>query len=182
VLGVRLSGWEYDVVARAASRLRAGRYSRRGLILGAAGALVGGTLLGGCGVDEAGKAPPSDAEVLDGLLQRELAAGAAVIGVAGSELIARQDALHARRLAARAGADLSGRPPAAADVASALARKQEAVFAYVQAVPRLRDPQLRVLVMQLAASEAEHIAALRLATGEEPVPDAFAGFVEAKAG
>jgi hypothetical protein len=50
------------------------------------------------------------------------------------------------------------------------------VFAYVEALPRLADPDLRVLVMRLAASEAEHIAALRLAAGREPVPDAFAGF------
>jgi hypothetical protein len=30
--------------------------------------------------------------------------------------------------------------------------------------------------MELAASEAEHLAALRLEAGDEPVPDAFAGF------
>jgi hypothetical protein len=146
--------------------------------LGAAGALVGGVLLGGCGADEAGKEPPTDAEVLDALLRRELAAGAAVIGVAGSELIARQDAMHARRLAAGAGAGPLDPPAAAQDVATALARKQEAVFAYVEALPRLVNPELRVLVMQIAASEAEHLAALRLATGEEPVPDPFAGFTE----
>ena len=147
--------------------------------LGAAGALVGGVLLGGCGAEEAGKDPPTDAEVLDGLLQRELAAGAAVIGVADSELIARQDALHARRLAAGSGGDVREDPPAAAqDVTTALARKQEAVFAYVEALPRLADPELRVLVMQIAASEAAHLAALRLAAGEDPVPDPFAGFTE----
>ena len=38
------------------------------------------------------------------------------------------------------------------------------------------SPDLRVLVMELAASEAEHLAALRLEAGDEPVPDAFAGF------
>jgi hypothetical protein len=32
--------------------------------------------------------------------------------------------------------------------------------------------------MQLAAGEAEHLAALRLAAGDEPVPDPFAGFTE----
>jgi hypothetical protein len=30
--------------------------------------------------------------------------------------------------------------------------------------------------MQLLASEAEHLAAMRLSAGEDPVPDAFAGF------
>ena len=42
-----------------------------------------------------------------------------------------------------------------------------------------RTPTCASLVMQIAASEAEHLAALRLAAGEEPVPDAFAGFAEA---
>jgi len=146
--------------------------------LGAAGALVGGALLGGCGAEEAGREPPSDAEVLGRLLRLELAAGAAVIGVAGAELIARQDALHARRLAAASGAQ--GREPAAAaqDAATALARKQEALFAYVEALPLLVDPELRVLVMQIAGSEAEHLAALRLATGKDPIPDPFAGFTD----
>jgi hypothetical protein len=153
--------------------------TRRRFLGSAAGALVGGALLGGCGAEEARKEPPTDAEVLDGLLRRELAAGAAIIGVAGSELIARQDALHARRLAARSGADLRRESPAATDdVPTALARKQEAVFAYVEALPRLADPEVRVLVMQIAASEAGHLAALRLALGEEPVPDPFAGFTE----
>jgi hypothetical protein len=144
--------------------------------LGAAGALVGGALLGGCGAEEAGKSPPTDAEVLEGLLRREREAGAAVIGVAGSELIARQDALHARRLASAAGAGVSRATTSAAHLPEALARKQQAVFAYVEALPRLADPDLRVLVMQLAASEAEHLAALRLAAGDDPVPDPFAGF------
>jgi hypothetical protein len=178
VLGVRLTVAEYDAVVRAASRLRAGSYNRRRFLGSAAGALVGGALLGGCGAEEARKDPPTDAEVLNGLLRRELAAGAAVIGVAGSDLIARQDALHAARLASLAGVDAGQAPEATDDVAAALARKQEAVFAYVEALPRLADPEVRVLVMQLAAGEAEQIAALRLAMGEEPVPDPFAGFTE----
>jgi hypothetical protein len=179
VLGVRLTVSEHDAVSRAASRLRAGSYSRRRFLGNAAGALVGGALLGGCGVDEAGKEPPTDAEVLDGLLRRELAAGAAVIGSPLAELVARQDHQHAERLAALVGVDVIQRGhPAAQDLATALRRKQEAVFAYVQALPRLADPEVRVLVMQLAASEAEHVAALRLAAGKDPVPDPFAGFTE----
>jgi hypothetical protein len=177
VLGVRLTVSKYDRGIRAASRLRAGSYSRR-RFLGAAGALLGGALIGGCGAEEAGKSPPTDAEVLEGLLRRERAAGAAVIGVSGSELIARQDALHARRLASLARADVGRGSTEAVELPEALVRKQQAVFAYVEAVPRLADPDLRVLVMQLAASEAEHLAALRLAAGQEPVPDAFAGFTE----
>jgi hypothetical protein len=149
-------------------------------LLGTAGALVGGALIGGCGVEEAGKSPPTDADVLRGLLRREQAAGAAVIGVSGSELIARQDALHARRLASLADARLQQGSVEAVELPEALRRKQQAVFADVEAVPRLVDPELRVLVMQLAASEAEHLAALRLDAGEEPVPDPFAGFTEAR--
>ena len=53
------------------------------------------------------------------------------------------------------------------------------MFDYVAALPQLADPELRVLVMELLASEAEHIAALRMAAGDEPVPDAFAGFTPA---
>jgi hypothetical protein len=145
---------------------------RRGF-LAAAGALV----LAGCGKDEAGEEPAPDAEVLDGLLRLELAAGAAVIGSPLAELLARQDAQHARRLATLAGASLPERA-AAHELAAALASKQEAVFGYVQALPRLADPDARAVVMQILASEAEHLAALRQAAGREPVPDAFAGFLE----
>jgi hypothetical protein len=175
VLGVRLTGSEHLIIARAASRLCAGSYSRR-RFLGVAGAL----LLAGCGRDAARERPPSDAEVLRGLLRRERAAGSAVAGLAGAAAIARQDERHAERLAALAGAGpLARRAEPGADLAAALARKQEAVFAYVEALPRLSDPDHRVLVMQLAASDAEHIAALRLDAGRDPVPDAFAGFTGA---
>jgi hypothetical protein len=154
------------------------RLSRR-RFLGAAGALAG-VLLTGCGRDAAREEQPPDAEVLSGLLRRELEGGAAVSGVAGAALIAHQDGLHAERLAELSGAGtVAARSGAAADLPAALARKQEGVFAYIAALPRLADPDLRVLVMQVAASEAEHLAALRLAAGEEPVPDAFAGFTEA---
>jgi hypothetical protein len=94
-----------------------------------------------------------------------------------------QDARHVARLRREVIAR-GGRPdPAGAAVASsgpggAQVSKQQAVFAYVAALPRLSDPELRVLVMQLAASEAAQLAALRLDAGEEPVPDAFAGFTE----
>ena len=88
-----------------------------------------------------------------------------------------QDRRHAARLARELAAlGVAAAPATAAgDPADLLARKQEAVFAHVAALPRLSDPELRVLVMQIAASDAAHLAALRLAAGEEPVPDAFAG-------
>ena len=174
MLGVRLTASGHELIARGASRLRVGRYSRRGF-LGAAGALAG-ALLAGCGREEAGRPPRPDAAVLADLLGPELRAGAAVAGVAGAGLVARQDELHARRLARLAGGLRADRPAASGDLRTALARKQQAVFAYVDALPRLADPDLRVLVMQIAASEAEQLATLRLEAGEEPVPDAFAGY------
>jgi hypothetical protein len=156
-----------DAVARGASRLRAGRLSRRGFLVASAAVVVGG-----CGVDEAGKAPPTDEEVLRGLLPVELAAGAAVVGAAGADLMARQDARHAERLAALAGVPVPAARSTAVDLATALARKQEALFAYVAALPQLADPAARVAVMQILASEAEQLAALR----PGPLRDAFAGF------
>jgi hypothetical protein len=138
--------------------------------LGAAGALAA-ALWVGCGRDEARQKPPSDAEVLSGLLEREQRTLSAVRDGAAGEAIARQDRQHVARLSALAGAatlDRSG--------GTAIAVKQEGFFAYVEALPKLADPDLRVLVMQIAASEAEHLAALRLDAGEEPVPDAFAGY------
>jgi Ferritin-like domain len=170
----RLTGPGYDALIRAASRLCAGRFSRRAFLGGAAGTL----LLAGCGVDEAGKEPPTDADVLAGLLPVELAAGGAVIGSPIAELLVRQDAQHARKLAELAGERPARPEPAAIDLAAALERKQQAVFAYVQALPSLTDPDARVAVMQILAGEAEQLAALRLAAGREPVPDPFAGFLE----
>jgi hypothetical protein len=163
VLGVRLTWPEQQAIARAASRLRSGGYSRRRFI----GAALAGVLWAGCGRDEARREPPSDAEVLRGLLRREAAAAGAAAGV-----IARQDAEHLEALAGGAGIAV----PEPVGGGDALSLKQLAVFGYVDALPKLADPELRVLVMQIAAAEAAHMAALRLEAGEEPVPDAFAGF------
>jgi hypothetical protein len=137
--------------------------SRRGFL----GAAAAGVLWAGCGRDDARREPPSDAEVVSGLLRREAAAAGAAAGA-----IARQDARHLRDLAARAGVAA----PVPVGGGDALALKQLALFGYVDALPKLADPGLRVLVMQVAASEAAHMAALRLEAGEEPVQDAFAGF------
>ena len=150
--------------------------------LGAAGGLAG-ALVAGCGAEEAAEAPPSDADVLAGLLRHEQALVTAPAGdTAAARAVRDQDRRHVgrltRALSERGGA--AGAPPAG-DPASVPARKQQAVFVHVEALPRLSDPELRVLVMQIAASEAAHLAALRLAAGEEPVPDAFAGFTEAGA-
>jgi hypothetical protein len=136
------------------------------------GAAAAGVLWAGCGRDEARRYPPTDAEVMRDVLRREAAAAGAATGA-----LARQDARHLRDLAARAGV-AAPEPVGGGDP---LALKQLALFGYVDALPKLADPGLRVLVMQVAASEAAHMAALRLAAGEEPVPDAFAGFTVGEA-
>jgi hypothetical protein len=131
------------------------------------GAAAAGVLWAGCGRDDARREPPSDADVMRGVLRREAAAAGASTGTP-----ARQDGEHLRALAAAAGVTA----PDPGGGGDALSLKQLALFCYVDALPKLADPALRVLVMEVAASEAAHMAALRLEAGEEPVPDAFAGF------
>ena len=85
-----------------------------------------------------------------------------------------------RRRSARPRRGAVGVPRGAAGAGGApwpspLARKEAALAAYVDALPRLGDGDLRVTVMQLAAAEAEHAAVLRLLLGRAAAPDAFAG-------
>jgi hypothetical protein len=167
---IRLIAGELGAWLGTASRLRAGSYSRR-RFLGAA-ALAGGAWLAGCG--SRGRpvgVRPTETAVRARVVRAELAAGAPVAGSPLTAVVAREDARHAVRLGAGAR-----RPAGTADLATALARKQEAVFTFVDALPQL-PPDERVALMQVLASEAGQIAALRLAAGQDPVPDAFAGFV-----
>jgi rubrerythrin len=48
-----------------------------------------------------------------------------------------------------------------------------AIAAYIDAVPRLSTGNLRATVAQIVANEAEHLAVLRQALGERPVPEPF---------
>jgi bacterioferritin (cytochrome b1) len=75
--------------------------------------------------------------------------------------------------AARASYDF-GRPKSQADVLR-LANMIEntAVAAYIDAIPKLQDPNLRATAAAIVTNEAEHIAILRGALGKQPVPDAF---------
>jgi hypothetical protein len=152
------------------------------------GAVAAGVLLGGCAGEQDPAIPP-DADVLNALLPGEAEAARELSALpatdATEEHVLMQDQEHISRLR-RAVLALGGDPDMVGtrggEPLELLARKQQNVFDYVAALPRLADPELRVLVMELAASEAEHLAALRLATGErEPVPDAFAGFTAAAA-
>jgi hypothetical protein len=149
--------------------------SSRRRFLGAVGTLLGAVLLDGCGREKAARSPERASEVLEGLLRHERAAGVMALGCTGAGEIARQDRMHAARLEKALGRAPGRASAATAELPAVLARKQAALFAYVNALPRLADPDLRVLVMQIAASEAEHLAALRLVSGGEPAPDAFAG-------
>jgi hypothetical protein len=149
--------------------------------------LAAGVLAGGC-AGEREPVIPGDAEVLAPLLAGEYAVltafGDDPAGVIPGQdrrdaagVIAGQDRGHVGRLR-EAIVAAGGNPPGAdgADPGTVLQRKQQNVFDYVAALPRLADADLRVLVMELLASEAEHLAALRLLAGQDPVPDAFAGF------
>jgi hypothetical protein len=164
------------------------RLSRRAF-LGAAGASLV-ALAAGCGGDDApADAGRADAVLLGAMLARERAAaeklrelaagggrGAAEIGRARAH-----DEAHARRLAAELR-KLGGRTPsvaaaggaaAATPVLGALAIKQDLYARYLEELPLLRTAALRSLVTEIAVVEAEHVAALRAASGADPLDDAF---------
>lgn len=48
-----------------------------------------------------------------------------------------------------------------------------AVAAYVDAIPKLTEPELRVTAAQIVTNEAEHISVILGALGKPQVPDAF---------
>ena len=83
-----------DRIDRAASRLRAGSYSRREFL---GGLLAAGALVSGCAGEEEPAVPP-DAALLAPLLAGERAAVAALATVAGATAIRDQDRRHAARL------------------------------------------------------------------------------------
>ncbi len=109
---------------------------------------------------------------------RELAAG----GGRGAAAIGRaraHDEAHARRLAAELRR-LGGRTPATpapggaaatTPLLAALAVKQDLYARYLEEMPLLRAAALRSLVAEIAVVEAEHVAALRAASGAEPLDD-----------
>jgi hypothetical protein len=101
----------------------------------------------------------------------------------GAAAIARartHDEAHVRRLSAelqrlggeRPAAD-NGAIAAGTPLVGALAVKQDLYARYLDALGRLRAARLRVLVVSIAAVEAEHVAALRAAAGADPLDVAF---------
>jgi len=153
-------------------------------------------LLGACSKDSAGGGarPVDDVELLKVALDRErtsVAAYAAIGRELRGELAATarrffdQEAEHADRLALaiRQMGAVPPRPrpryelprledgPAALRFAARL--EQAAVAEYIDALPRLSEPELRATVASVITNEAEHLAVVSEALGEEPVPDAF---------
>jgi len=90
----------------------------------------------------------------------------------------------------RAIRDLGGRPTKPGRFEFPRLRTQEevlrfavelengAVAAYVDAIPKLDDPDLRSTAASIVANEAEHLAVLHEAMGERAVPAAFVTGVE----
>ena len=98
------------------------RRRRRGLLGAGVLAVARGSRAAARAASRCGARPPADA-VRARILRAELAAGAPVVGSPLAEVTARQDVRHAARRGAGAR-----RASGTADLATALARKQEAVF------------------------------------------------------
>lgn len=171
--------------------------SRRGL-LQAAGLSAGSALvLAGCGRDAEGAETGSsatDAELLGALIELEQTA------VAGYALAARrlrgdlaavarhfhdQEREHVDRLSL-AVRELGGAAPEprgrselpAPGGERALLRyaarlEDTAISAYLDALPRLVTPAVRATAASILTAEAEHLAVLRDALGDDPAPHAF---------
>jgi hypothetical protein len=164
------------------------RLTRRAFI-GVAGASLVAVAAGCGGAASPADAGRADAALIGAMLARERAAAEklrelAAAGGRGAAAIARareHDEAHARRLAAELR-KLGGRTPAAATpgaaagstpVLSALAVKQDLYARYLEEMPLLRTAALRSLVTEIAIVEAEHVAALRAASGADPLDDLF---------
>jgi hypothetical protein len=175
----------------------------RRALLGAGAVAALGTA--GCGVSTDRPAP--DADVLAGLLavERELvaawSAAAALPGAEGetARAVLAHERAHVRRLEAALAGGVGAGAPVPPDVTraaralrthagagegraafdAALALERAAAAAHAAALGRLRDPEARTLVMALSGAEAQHAAAVALALGREPLPDAFAGTLSA---
>jgi rubrerythrin len=164
------------------------RLTRRAFIGAAGASLV--ALAAGCGGEDApADAGRADAALLGAMLARERAAAEqlrelAARGGRGSVEIGRaraHDEAHARRLAAELR-KLGGRTPTPASpggaaagtpVTVALAIKQDLYARYLEEMPLLRTAALRSLITEIAIVEAEHVAALRAASGADPLDDPF---------
>ncbi len=172
---------------------------RSGVIVGAAG---GPLLLAACGdstttpnvVTGPDESDQADVEILNGALDLELQAVAAYkLGAGrlrGSALdigkkFLEQEQEHADALAA-AIEDAGGRPNRAkssydfpelrsqTDVLRfAVDLEHTAIAAYIDALPKLSQGELRATAAAIITNEAEHVAVLLDALGRNPLPAAF---------
>jgi rubrerythrin len=159
-------------------------------------------VLGGCGDDTKSpfaatlpdESDDADVELLNLALDLELEAVAAYKAAAG---MLRGDALaaakrfveheqeHASRLTAaiREAGGKPNRPRRSYDfpplrsqqdaLRFAISLEDVAIAAYIDLLPKLGRGELRATAAAIVANEAEHVAVLRTALGEEPVPAAF---------
>jgi rubrerythrin len=178
-----------------------GPQTRRALLgAGVAGALVAA----GCGDRDPKPAAGGDAGVLAGLLavERELVTAWGAVAEIGAgkgdtaRAVLAHERAHERRLEAElraaGGATVPAASAAVRDAAAGVRRlaaggdgtgalqaalllERQAAGAYLEALPAVRDPARRALVMEIGAIEAEHGSVVLAALGREPLPDAFAG-------
>lgn len=162
---------------------------------GAAGVVLAGCSGGGePGGGSAAQRAEVDVELLNAVLDLEhttvAAYGAAAARLRGDLVrVGRRFREHEREHAARLARlvrELGGAPrpprsaydlPALRDEAGALRLVAEledaSVAAYIDALPRLSQPELRGELAGIVAAEAEHLAILHEALGQEPVPQPF---------
>jgi hypothetical protein len=180
---------------------RAAVWSRRSFLRGAGITLVGGApvLLAACGGDDDQPAITSkpgsvDVRVLNPVLDLEYTAVA--VYTAGQPLLRGgmralgrqfldQEREHAAALV-RAIEDLGGTPskprtrypmPPLPDQDAFLTFvkgfEETVIAAYIEALPKLSDPELRATGAAILTTEAEHISVLLAGLGEPRVPEAF---------
>jgi rubrerythrin len=175
-------------------------FERSGVLVGAVGGPA--MFLAACGDDATtpkavtgpDESDEADVEILNGALDLELMAVAAYKTGAGHlrgqmlEVVKRfleQEQAHADGLAT-AITDAGGqpnRPKSAYDFPAmrsqtdvlrfAVELENTAIAAYVDALPKLTKGDLRATAASIITNEAEHVAVLLDALGEDPIPSAF---------
>ena len=175
-------------------------FERSGVLVGAAGGSA--MFLAACGDDATtpnavtgpDESDQADVEILNGALDLELLAvaaykaGAARLQGRMLEVVKRfleQEQAHADGLAA-AIEDAGGQPNRAkssydfpamrtqTDVLRfAIDLENTAIAAYIDALPKLTQGDLRATAASIITNEAEHVAVLLEALGQNPMPSAF---------
>jgi rubrerythrin len=175
-------------------------FERSGVLAGAAGGSA--MVLGGCGdsattpnaVTSPDESDQADVEILNGVLDLELMSVVAYKVGAGRlqgrmlEVVKRfleQEQAHADGLAA-AITDAGGQPNRAKSSYDFPAMRSQtdvlrfavdventAIAAYIDALPKLTRGDLRATAASIITNEAEHVAVLLEALGEDPAPTAF---------